>query len=158
MAEPRRIARLQQLILEVAAVAVQQELRDPRLGFVTVTRVKLSPDLTEAQVYWSALGTDAERRTSARALEDATPVIQSIVAKGLQTRTTPRLTFRFDDSLVEAARLEGIFEQLKSEQPAPEGASPSAPTADPEAPKVEAPEAEAPAPKPWARKKPRRPA
>ena len=123
MADPRRVARLQQFILEVAAVAVQRELRDPRLGFVTVTRVKLSPDLAEANIYWSALGTEAQRRTSARALADATPVIQSIVAKALQTRTTPTLTFRPDDTLVEAERLEGIFEKLKHEPAPPAGAA-----------------------------------
>jgi len=157
MADPRRVARLQQFILEVAAVAVQRELRDPRLGFVTVTRVKLSPDLAEANIYWSALGTEAQRRTSARALADATPVIQSIVAKALQTRTTPTLTFRPDDTLVEAERLEGIFEKLKHEPAAPTAAADAEPTVPDDipgdTPAVEP--AEEPK-KPWARKKPRR--
>jgi ribosome-binding factor A len=173
MADPRRVARLQQFILEVAAVAVQRELRDPRLGFVTVTRVKLSPDLAEANVYWSALGTEAQRRTSARALADATPVIQSIVAKALQTRTTPTLTFRPDDTLVEAERLEGIFEKLKHEGGAPDAeAAPAAEPTTGEAaqgddavpaddaavePGAEASTEPAEEPKkPWARKKPRR--
>jgi ribosome-binding factor A len=116
MASPRRVQRLQQLILETAAVTVQRELRDPRLGFVTLTHVKLAPDLTQATVFWSCLGSEAERRTSARALAAATPVVQSVVAKALATRTTPALTFRYDPSLSQAHRLETIFEDLKRER------------------------------------------
>jgi ribosome-binding factor A len=133
MPTPRRVARLQQLILETAATAVQRELSDPRLGFVTLTHVKLAPDLTAATVYWSCLGTDADRRTSARALEDATPVIQSVVAGALATRTTPTLTFRYDPSLAHAERLEGIFEQIKRERgdpPSPDSPPPAPPTDD----------------------------
>src|SRR5688572_15009681 len=124
MPVPRRIARLAQLIHEVAAQTVQQRLRDPRIGFVTITRVKLAPDMTEATVYWSALGTDAQRRTSARPLVDATPVVQAIVAKALGTRTTPTLSFRFDPTIAEAARLDGIFAKLRAERGEPAEALP----------------------------------
>ena len=66
---PRRIARLQQLILEVAAETVQRRLADPRLRLVTLTRVKLAPDLSTAVVYYSAMApSDLERRATARAL------------------------------------------------------------------------------------------
>lgn len=116
MPAPRRILRLQQLVKEVAAETVQRRLHDPRIGFVTVTRVRLAPDLTEASVYWSLIGTDAERRTTERALADATPVVQSAVAKALGTRVTPTLSFRYDPSLKQAARLEEIFENLKEER------------------------------------------
>src|SRR5438552_15279823 len=95
MPAPRRIARLQQLILEVAAETVQRELRDPRLGFVTLTHVRLSPDVSDAVVYWSVLGGDPERRNAARALSKAAPIVQSIVGKAIGTRPTPSLTFRF---------------------------------------------------------------
>jgi ribosome-binding factor A len=116
---PRRIARLKQLILEVAATTIQRDVRDPRLGFVTVTRVDLAPDLTQATVYWSSLGTEAQRRTSERALEDARGMVQSTVARALATRTTPTLAFRFDPTLANAERLEGIFEKIKAQRPAP---------------------------------------
>lgn len=118
MPPPRRIARLQQLILETAATTVQRNVADPRLGFVTITRVKLAPDLSEATVYWSGLGTDAQRRTSTRALTAATPLIQREVARVMGTRVTPRLTLRYDPTLVNAERLEGIFETIKKERPA----------------------------------------
>lgn len=119
MPQPRRIERLQQYILEVAATAVQRDLNDPRIGFVTLTRVKLTPDMAEATVYWSILGTDAQRRTSERALTAATPVIQAKVAKSLATRTTPTLKFQYDPSIAQAAHLDGIFAKLREERGEP---------------------------------------
>jgi len=126
MPAPRRIARLSQLVLEIAAQAVQREVADPRLGFVTLTRVKLGKDLADATIYWSCLGTEAQKRTSARALEAATALVQSIVAKGLQTRTTPTLTFRYDGSIVNAGHLESVFEKIKHERGEPESPTPAA--------------------------------
>ena len=117
MPPPRRIERLQQLIHEVAAQALQRDVSDPRLGFVTITRVKLGRDLGDATLYWSSLGTEAQKRTSARALEAATAMVQSMVAKALQTRTTPKLTFRFDPAMEHAGHLETIFEKIKRERP-----------------------------------------
>jgi ribosome-binding factor A len=153
---PRRILRLQRVVLETVASALLRELQDPRFGFVTITRARLAPDLTEATVYWSSLGTDAQRRTSARALADARGLLQSIVARALATRTTPTLSFRYDPTLVQAAHLEEIFEKIKTEHPAPADDVPAAPpTAEDPAPADETAD-EAPA-KPWKRKKPRRP-
>lgn len=117
MPPPRRIERLQQLIHEVAAQALQRDVADPRMGFVTITRVKLGRDLGDATLYWSSLGTEAQKRTSARALEAATAMVQSMVAKALQTRTTPKLTFRFDPAMEHAGHLETIFEKIKRERP-----------------------------------------
>ena len=131
MALPRRVERLQQLILETAATTVQRDLADPRLGFVTLTRVKLTRDLTQAVIYWSCLGDDAARRKSARALSDATGLIQSVVAKVLATRTTPEITFRYDPTLAQAGHLEEIFEKIKHERGEPaEPASDASPAAD----------------------------
>ena len=120
MAKPRRILRLQQLILEQVAQTIQRELKDPRIGMVSITRVKLSPDLSRAQVYWSCLGDDSEHRKVQRGLEDAVPVIQGAVAQALQTRVTPRLQFHFDQSLEKAQRLEEIFQHLREERGEPD--------------------------------------
>jgi ribosome-binding factor A len=183
MATPRRVLRLQRVVLETVATAILRDLQDPRLGFVTITRARLSPDLTEATVYWSSLGTDAQRRTCARALSDARGRIQSIVARALATRTTPVLTFRYDPTLVKAERLEEIFEKIKTEpghEPhAGDDASPAARTDDTPAAAPEGDDAadvgaaddaapaggsdssdvpaDEPAKKPWKRKKPRKP-
>lgn len=114
---PRRIARLQQLILEVAAETVQRRLADPRLRLVTLTRVKLAPDLSTAVVYYSAMApSDLERRATARALAGAASLVQSVVGDAMGTRTTPKLSFRYDATLAQAAHLEGIFEKLRAER------------------------------------------
>ena len=115
MAKERRVLRLQQLILEIVAETLQRDIRDPRIGVVSITRVKLAPDLSRARVYWSVLGEDAERRTTDRGLQDALPVIQRAVASGLRTRTTPRLSIEFDESLAKSVRLEEIFHDIHQE-------------------------------------------
>jgi ribosome-binding factor A len=112
----RRIQRLQQLILETIAQFLQREVRDPRIGMVSVTRVKLARDLSTAQVGWSCLGDEAQRRTCERGLRDATPAVQRAVAHAIQTRVTPRISFRFDPTLEEAQALEEIFEHLRQER------------------------------------------
>jgi len=116
MATARRIKRLQQVILQAAATHVQRELDDPRVGVVSITRVKLSPDLSHGQIFWSSLGDEANLRTTERGLEDALGSIQRAVAGALQTRTTPRLELVHDTGMVQAQRLEEIFTQLRDER------------------------------------------
>jgi ribosome-binding factor A len=116
MATARRVKRLQQLILQGAAQHVQRELGDPRLGVVSITRVKLSPDLSHAQLFWSVLGDEAQTRTTERALEGALASIQRAVAATLQTRTTPRLELQHDEGMAQAQRLEHIFTELRTER------------------------------------------
>ena len=118
MANPRRILRLQQLILEAVAKTLQREIHDPRIGMVSVTRVKLAPDLSTATIGWSSLGEDSQVRTTERGLEDATPLIQRRVAESLSTRVTPRIHFRHDASLERAQELEEIFQKIRDEKDA----------------------------------------
>ena len=116
MANPRRIKRLQQLVLQTAANHVQRELEDPRIGLISITRVKLSPDLTQAVLYWSVLGDDAQRRTTERGLENALPSIQRAIAHAMQTRVTPRCELRYDQGMENAQRMEEIFTKLREER------------------------------------------
>lgn len=116
MAKERRVLRLQQVILETVARTIQRDLDDPRIGMVSITRVKLSPDLSAARVFWSCLGEDATRRTCARGLDDALPVLQRAVAAQMQTRITPRLSLAHDATLAHAERLERIFQTLRDER------------------------------------------
>lgn len=116
MANPRRIQRLQQLILQTAANHVQRELEDPRIGLVSITRVKLSPDLTQAILYWSVLGDEAQQRTTERGLEHALPSIQRAIAHAMQTRVTPRCELRYDQGMENAQRMEAIFTKLAEER------------------------------------------
>ena len=116
MANPRRIQRLQKIVQQTAAQFIQRDLDDPRLGLVSITHVKLSSDLSRAQLYWSAVGTEAEVRTCQRGLTDALGAIQRAVAGSMQTRTTPRLTLQHDEGMQNAQRLEEIFTKLRQER------------------------------------------
>lgn len=122
MAKERRVKRLEQLILEIVAETIQRELRDPRIGMVSVTRIRLAPDLTTATVFWSTLEDERRRARVATALEGALPLIQRRVAENLSTRVTPALSLRFDATLERAQRLDEIFHRLAEErgEPAPE--------------------------------------
>ena len=134
MAEDRRLLRLQQLIHETVAQTVQRDLDDPRIGMVTVTRVKLAKDLTQATVYWSSLADGGPRRTSERGLTDALPVIQRAVADAMGTRQTPHLYLKFDAGLEASARIDDIFHKLaleRGEKPA-EGSGEKPPPAEQE--------------------------
>ena len=106
MANPRTIARLEARILERAAHCVAFELNDPRAGMVTVTRVELSSDLTSGKIYYSVLGSAADKSKAAHMLESAAGFIQRKVARVLDLRRVPHLRWVFDESIENAARLD----------------------------------------------------
>ena len=116
MARERRVLRLQQLILEIVAVALQREAADPRLQLASITRVKLTSDLSHAQVWWSCLAKEPQREKTAQAIEGFLPLLQARVAQQLGTRITPRLELKFDPTLERAQRLESIFHHLQEER------------------------------------------
>ena len=119
MPSSKRIEKLTKLILKRAGEVVSHELKDPRLGLVTITRVDLTADLRYAKIYWSVLGDESERSKSTYALEHARGHIQSEIAHVLHTRVTPILSFHYDESI------EGVILQL-AEQFQPSQALPRA--------------------------------
>ncbi len=134
MANRRRVLRLQQLVLETAANYIQRELEDPRIGLVSITHVKLSPDLTQCVLSWSVLGDASATRTCERGLTQALPAIQRAVAAAMQTRVTPKLQLSHDEGMVHAQRLEEIFTQLREERGDAEDGSEAKPVAEAEGP------------------------
>lgn len=106
MANPRTIARLEARILERAAHCVAFELNDPRAGMVTVTRVELSSDLTSGKIFYSVLGSAADKSKAAHMLVSAAGFIQRKVARVLDLRRVPHLRWVFDESIEAAARLD----------------------------------------------------
>jgi ribosome-binding factor A len=120
----RRIARLQEEIKARVAEILMREIADPKLGLVTVTRVELDREFTTCKVYWSVLGDDAARTRSAATLARARSFVQREVGNGLRTRTVPRLTFVFDESIAGAIRIQNLLRELNAERPAQEGAGP----------------------------------
>jgi ribosome-binding factor A len=103
--------RVNAAVQEVLAEAVG-ELRDPRIGFVTVTGVKTSPDLRQAQVFISVLGSEKKREQTLAGLEAAHGVLQGRIARELRMKRTPQLTFQYDDSVERGVRMSHLIDEL----------------------------------------------
>ena len=106
-----RMRRVNEAMREVLGGAITSELKDPRVGFVTVTAVETAHDLRHARVFVSVLGTEAERRRSLDALRNAHGYLQRRVAGELRLKHTPTLTFFHDDTAERAQRLERLMDE-----------------------------------------------
>jgi ribosome-binding factor A len=106
---PDRVA--DQIRGELASL-LTREVHDPGIGFVTLTRVQVSPDLQQARVWYTVLGDDKSRAASARALERAAPFLRRQVGARLRIRRTPELRFTYDDSIAGQDRIEKILSEL----------------------------------------------
>src|SRR3954469_11635346 len=94
-----RMRRVNESIREILGDAIATELKDPRIGFVTVTDVNTSPDLRTARVYVSVLGSEAERESSLAGLRSAHGFLQGKIASAMRMKRTPTLTFEYDESV-----------------------------------------------------------
>jgi ribosome-binding factor A len=111
----KRLDRVNQLMKEEISLLVQRELKDPRLGFVTVTEVDVAKDLKTARVYVSVLGSEADWQASLEALERARGFIRNWLAPRLRMRSIPHLTFHADRSMAHAAHIQSLLEGLRAE-------------------------------------------
>jgi len=91
------------------------ELKDPRIGMVTVTGVRVTPDLQEATVYVSVLGNAKKRSATLAGLASAHGVLQARINSELSLRRTPQLTFEYDDSVERGVRMSALIDELASE-------------------------------------------
>jgi ribosome-binding factor A len=110
--------RVNESVRAVVAEAVG-DLKDPRIGLVTVTGVAVTPDLREATVYVSVLGGEKKRRDSLAGLESAHGVLQGRVARELGLKRTPTLSFAYDDSVERGVRMTHLVDELVGELPPP---------------------------------------
>ena len=93
------------------------ELKDPRIGMVTVTDVRVSPDLGEARVFVSVLGGEKKRAATLRGLESAKGVLQAKINRELSLRKTPTLSFAYDDSVERGVRMSRLIDELAADLP-----------------------------------------
>lgn len=112
-----RKGRLSHQLQQEIAIILQRELKDPRLGFVTITKVDLSNDLSHAKIGYSCLGSAEERARSQEALDRAVGFIRSLVKKRLRLKIIPELVFRYDDTIAQALDLAAKLDQLKGDRP-----------------------------------------
>lgn len=113
MANPRTIARLEARIHERAAYCLQFEINDPRAGFITITRVELSHDLSSGKIHYSVLGDEGDKSRAAHMLASAAGYIQRQVSGVLSMRRMPRLMWHFDDSVEKAASLDQLIREAR---------------------------------------------
>lgn len=102
------------LRIEISRI-LQEDLKDPRIGFVTVTRIDLTGDLRYAKVYFSILGDAANQESSVEGIESALGYIRRLVGERLKLKYVPELSFKFDRSMEYSINLEKTFERLKNE-------------------------------------------
>lgn len=112
----KRLDRVNQLIKEEISLVLQRELKDPRLGFVTVTEVETAGDLKLAKVFVSVLGDDAKWVSSLAALKSARGFIRHWLRSHLDLRVTPELDFRPDRSMAHAARIQELLQRLRVDE------------------------------------------
>ncbi|MDX6699241.1 MAG: ribosome-binding factor [Solirubrobacteraceae bacterium] len=111
-----RLRRVDEAVRQVLSDAVATDLKDPRVGFVTVTGVKTSPDLRHARVYVSVLGDEAAREASLDGLRSAHGFLQRRVASELRLKHTPTLDFVYDDSVERGMRLSELIDRELGER------------------------------------------
>ena len=111
----KRLERVNQLIREEISAVLQRQIKDPRLGFVTVTEVDTTADLKLARVYVSVLGPEEQWAKSFKALESARGFVWNWLRKHLDLRVTPQLAFRPDRSMEHAAHIQSLLVGLRSD-------------------------------------------
>lgn len=109
-----RMRKVNELLKEVIADAVT-DLKDPGIGFLTLTGVDTSPDLRNAFVYYSVLGSEEEIDATGEALIRAAPHIQGVVGRQVHMKYTPKLTFRVDPSIGEGLKIDRLLHDLETE-------------------------------------------
>ena len=116
MSQGSRPSRLADQIRAELALLLAREVHDPGVGFVTLTRVHVTPDLQQARVYYTALGDDRTRANSGRALQRAAPFLRRQIGSRLRLRRVPELTFLFDESIAGQDRIEQLLHDIQAQQ------------------------------------------
>ena len=112
----KRLDRVNQLIKEEISTLLQRELKDPRLGFVTVTEVETAKDLRVAKVFVSVLGDERQWASSLAALTSARGCVRNWLRQHLDLRVTPDVDFRADRSMEHAAKIQSLLKQVQGDR------------------------------------------
>ncbi len=108
---PDRMRRVNELVRQVLSEAIGQ-LKDPRIGFVTITGVETSTDLRHARVYLSVLGAERKRAQTLAGLEAARVLLQAQLGRELRMKRTPQLAFEYDPSVERGVRMTKLIDEL----------------------------------------------
>ena len=116
MAQGSRPDRVADQIRKELSVLIAREVQDPGIGFLTITRVKLTPDLQLARVFYTTIGDEKGRKDTAKALGRATPFLRRQVGSRLRLRNVPELQFLYDESIEQQDRIERIILDIHAER------------------------------------------
>ena len=112
-----------QIRSEIASL-LARDVHDPGIGFITITRVQVTPDLQQARVYYTALGDETGRRSTARALDRAAPFLRRQIGSRLRLKRVPDLEFLYDESIAGQDRIEQLLNEIRAaERPADAGST-----------------------------------
>lgn len=114
----RRTEQVAEAIKEDISVLIQRELKDPRVGFVTVTRVEVTPDLKHAKVFFSVIGDSEQRDQSLTVLKHASSFLRHELARQLTLRYVPQLYFQFDEAVEHSDKIHKLLLELEREDQA----------------------------------------
>ena len=114
MADAARAAKMADRIKEIVARRLERGIKDPRLGFVTITDVRVTGDLQHASIFYTVYGTDEERADTAAALKSATGMLRSEVGKNITARLTPSLEFIADGIPENAALIDSLLAEARN--------------------------------------------
>ena len=120
MALTHRVERIAEQIREEASQILLTEIADPGVGLVTVTRVKVTPDLSLARIYWTTMGDATQRKQTAKALSRAAAYVRHLLSTRMTLRRSPEVQFLFDQSVAAQDRVEQILRDLHEQDAARE--------------------------------------
>ena len=116
----QRPERFQEALRQEISLIVQNEIKDPRLGFITITKVDLTKDLRYARVYFSVLGKDADKNKALKGLNSAKGYIKGLVADRIKLRFMPEISFKIDDTLENTQHIYELLNKLERPKEEPE--------------------------------------
>ena len=115
MAQGSRPERVADQVRSELALMLAREVHDPGIGFVTITRVQMTPDLQQARVFYTALGDDKARQNSGRAIDRASSFLRRQIGSRLRLKRVPELTFIYDESIAGQDRIERLLNEIRTE-------------------------------------------
>ena len=119
----QRPERVQEAIRQEVSKIIHEEIKDPRLGFITITAVELTRDLRYAKIYFSVLGDVKARRLALRGLVSARKYIKGLLADKIKLKFMPEIEFKIDESLERTQHIYDLLNKIKKERPDAEGDS-----------------------------------
>lgn len=112
-----RVGRVGEQLKKELSQIIQTELKDPGIGFITVTGVDITSDLSQARIYLSVLGSDEQKEQTLQALSRAKGYLRTEVGKRIRLRHTPELLFKFDTSIEYGSKIESLLDQINQGKP-----------------------------------------